>query len=382
MNIPDDILLMIPGPTNVPPQVLDALGSPSFYHRGAAFKELLEVCTEGLKKVYQTANDVLILTSSGSGAVEAAIVNVLSPGDKVLVIEGGKFGERMKDIAMTFGAEVDVLPVEPGRAADPEVVRRLLSDHKALLFVQNETSTGVRQDADLLAAAAREVGALSVVDTVSSMGGMSIPVDEWGLDAVAAGSQKAFMLPPGLAFVSMSEKAWEAAASARMPRAYFDLVAARKSLAKGQTPWTPNVNMIRALAVSLELIFAEGLENVWRRHHALGEACRAAVDALGLRLFADREHASDVVTAVHSPDGLDSKELVSRVRDNHKILISGGQGELAGKIFRIGHMGCCQLDDLLRTIEATAIELNALGFACAAQEGLAAARAAYQAAMG
>lgn len=381
MNIPDDILLMIPGPTNVPPPVLEALGSPSFYHRGTAFKELLEFCTDGLKKVYQTTNDVFILTSSGSGAVEAAIVNVLSPGDKVLVIEGGKFGERMKDIAMTFGAQVDVLSVEPGRAADPDVVRQRLSDHRALLFVQNETSTGVRQDADLLAAAARDVGALSVVDTVSSMGGMPIPVDEWGLDAVASGSQKAFMLPPGLAFVSMSERAWEAAATAKMPRAYFDLEAARKSLAKGQTPWTPNVNMIRALAVSLELILAEGLETVWRRHHALGEACRAAVDALGLQLFADREHASDVVTAVHSPQGLDSKDLVSRVRDNHKILISGGQGDLAGKIFRIGHMGCCQLDDLLRTIEATAVELNALGFACPTQDGLSAAEAAYQAAM-
>jgi aspartate aminotransferase-like enzyme len=381
MMIADDLLLMIPGPTNLPPEVQEALGRPAFYHRGNDFAELIAACNSGLKRVFQTGNDVFVLTSSGTGAVEAAVVNVLSPGDRVLAIDGGKFGERLGEIAAAFGARVDVLTVEPGRAADPADVTSRLSGHKALLFVQNETSTGVRQDADLLAAAASAAGAITVVDTVSSMGGMSIPCDRWGLDVVASGSQKAFMLPPGLAFVSMSPRAWEASASATMPRSYFDLRAAKKSLDKGQTPFTPNVNMVRALGVALDLILAEGLDKVWRRHHALAEACRASMKAMGLQLFADEPHASDVVTAVKSPDGVSSKDLVGRVRDNHRILISGGQGDLAGKIFRIGHMGCCQIDDLLRTLEATGLELQALGAKADLAAGLDAARAAFGASM-
>jgi aspartate aminotransferase-like enzyme len=208
---------------------------------------------------------------------------------------------------------------------------------------------------------------------------MSIPCDAWGLDVVASGSQKAFMLPPGLAFAMMGARAWEANATAKMPRSYFDLKAAKKSLEKGQTPFTPNVSMIRALGVALDLMLGEGLDNVWRRHHALANACRAWVKASGLDLLADEPHCSDVVTAVRSPEGTSSKDLVSRVRDNHRILISGGQGDLAGKIFRIGHMGCCQLDGLLRTLEATSLELQGLGFATDLAVGLDAARAAYKA---
>ncbi len=377
MIVADDVLLMIPGPTNLPAQVREALSRPSIYHRGDEFAELLAECTEGLKQVFQTSSDVLILTSSGTGAVEAAIVNLLSPGDKVLVIDGGKFGERMAEIARAYGAEVDVLYVERGRAADSEQVRERLDGHKAVLFVQNETSTGVRQDADQIAQVAAEAGALVVVDTVSSMGGMPIYVDEWGLDAVAAGSQKALMLPPGLAFVSLSDRGWRAAEEAKMPKYYFDLLAARKSLSKGQTPWTPNVNMIRALKASLDLIFDEGLQAVWKRHRALGQAARAAVKAAGLELLADAEHASDVVTAVKSPEGIDSQQLVQRVRQRHGILISGGQSELKGKIFRIGHMGCCQINDLLRTLEATIKELCELGWRASLADVMAAAEEAY-----
>lgn len=373
----DDVLLMIPGPTNLPPQVREALGRPAFYHRGKGFADLLAACTDGLRQVFQTSDDVLILTSSGTGAVEAALVTTLSPGDRVLAVQGGKFGERMVEIATVYGAEVDVLHVEPGRAADPDEVRARLAGHAALLFVQNETSTGVRQDADLLAAAAHEAGALTVVDTVSSMGGMPIPVQEWGLDAVASGSQKALMLPPGLAFVSMNDAAWAAAEKARMPRFYLDLVAARESLAKGQTPWTPNVSMIRALKAALDMILEEGLPQVWRRHRALAEATRAAVAAMGLELFADREHASDVVTAVKAPEGVDSQVLVKRVRDNHGVLISGGQEELKGKIFRVGHMGCCQIDDVLRTVSAICTELKELGTTLGQGKTLRAAQEAY-----
>jgi aspartate aminotransferase-like enzyme len=371
---------MIPGPTNLPPEVREALSRPSIYHRGPEFAELLATCTAGLKDVFQTSADVLILCSSSTGGVEASIVNFLSPGDRVLVVVGGKFGERMAQIAAAFGAEVEVLEVEYGRAVDPDQVRARLDGHQALLFVQNETSTGVRQDADLLAEAARERDALTIVDAVSSMGGMPIYTDRWGLDAVAAGSQKALMLPPGLAFVSASERAWQAAESARMPKFYFDLAAARAALAKGQTPWTPNVNMLRGLQAALRLIQAEGLAQVWRRHHALAEATRAAMEALGLSLLPDREHASDVVTAVRAPADLDSTALVKQVRERHGILISGGQGTLRGRIFRIGHLGCCQLSDVLRTVEAVARELKALGWARDVAGALEAARNSYQAA--
>ncbi|MCD6350512.1 MAG: alanine--glyoxylate aminotransferase family protein [Armatimonadetes bacterium] len=376
----EDVLLMIPGPTNLPPEVREALGRPAFYHRGSYFADLMKECTDGLRRVFGTSDDVLILTSSGTGAVEAAIVNTLSPGDRVLVINSGKFGERMGEIARAYGAEVDEIKLERGQAADPDQVRAALDGHTALLFVQNETSTGVRQDADLLAAAAHEAGAFVVVDTVSSMGGMEIPVERWGLDAVAAGSQKALMLPPGLAFVCLNERAWTAAEAATMPTYYFDLKAARASLAKGQTPWTPNISMIRALKASLDLIFAEGLEHVWQRHAALAAATRAAVAAMGLELLADVDHASDVVTAVRAPEGLDSSELVKRVRANHGILISGGQSELKGKIFRIGHMGCCQIDDVLKTVRAVAEELTALGHVADAGAALATAEQAYAAA--
>ncbi len=383
MTAAEDILLMIPGPTNLPPEVQDALGKPAFYHRGSYFAELLDRCTRGLQLVYQTENPVLILTSSGTGSVEAAIVNCLSPGDPALVVNGGKFGERMAEIARAWQIDADVIYVERGRAVDPDLIRQKLGEkrYKALLFVQNETSTGIRQDADVLGPMAAEAGVLTVVDTVSSMAGMPIYTDKWQLDFVAAGSQKALMLPPGLAFVSVSERGWAAVEQCKSPRYYFDLMAARKSLEKGQTPWTPNVNMVRALAAALDLIEAEGLERVWQRHHALGEATRAAIRAMGLELFADPDHASDVVTAVKAPDGIDSQELVKRVRDNHGILISGGQSELKGKIFRIGHMGCCQISEVLRTIEAVGTELSAMGVSCDLAAALSAAQEAYEAAM-
>ncbi len=373
-----DELLMIPGPTNVPGPVLEALSRPSTFHRGDEFARCLQACTEGLKEVFQTRNDVLILTASGTGGVEAAIVNCLSPGDSVVAIHSGKFGERMEEIATRFGAEVLSLDLGPGQAAHPDAAREALqkAQARALLFVQNETSTGVCQNVEGLAAAAHECGALSIVDAVSGMGGIPVRTDEWRLDVVVAGSQKAFMLPPGLAFVSVSNAAWQATETAAMPRYYFDLVAARKSLHKGQTPYTPNVNMFVALEAALGLMLDEGMEAVYARHASLGRACRAAMTALGLELLADPQCASDVVTAVKSPPGLDSTQLVSAVRTRHNILISGGQGDLKGRIFRIGHLGSCQLDELLETIQAVAQELAELGHACSAEEAVAAAQAA------
>ncbi len=373
-----DELLMIPGPTNVPAAVLEALSRPSMFHRGEQFARCLQACTAGLKQVFQTRNEVLILTASGTGGVEAGIVNCLSPGDRVVAIRSGKFGERMAEIADRYGADVTTIDIEPGKAADPDQVRRVVADvrPRALLFVQNETSTGVCQDVEQIAAAGRQYGALSIVDAVSGMGGIPVKTDAWGLDVVVAGSQKAFMLPPGLAFVAASDAAWQAAEEARMPRYYFDLPAARTALDKGQTPYTPNVNMFAALQAALDLMLAEGMENVYARHAMLGRACRAGIAALGLELLADPHYASDVVTAVKSPQQLDSTRLVAAVRARHNILISGGQGELKGRIFRIGHLGSCQLDDLVVTLQAVATELNELGYCCDPQEATAAAYAA------
>ncbi len=365
----NEMLLMIPGPTNLPQPVREALAQPAIYHRGEQAAQLLEVCAKGLKPVFGTESDVLILTSSSTGAMEAGIVNFLSPGDPVIAIDTGKFGQRLGAIAAAFGAEVTWLKVEPGRAASADVLDALCTqvEPKAVLFVQNETSTGVCQNVAALSEVANGHSALVIVDAVSSLGGIPFQMDKWSVDVVMSGSQKALMLPPGLAFVAVSERAWQAAETAQMPRYYFDLQAARKSAAKGQTPYTPNVSMIVALAEVISLLQAEGLPAVYRRHQQMGQATRAAVEALGLALFADPEFASDVVTAVQSPEGLDSTELVKRVRDDHNILISGGQGELKGKIFRIGHLGCAGIEQVRRTIEAIAASLIDLGYDCAAQ---------------
>ncbi len=363
---------MIPGPTNLPEPVREALSQPSIYHRGDQFAQLREVCSDGLKPLFGTKNEVLILTSSSTGAMEAGIVNFLSPGDRVIAINTGKFGGRLGEIAGAFGAQVSTLPVEAGRAATPAMLDALAAEVKpqAVLFAQNETSTGVCQNGAALAQVANDHGALVIVDAVSSLGGIPFEMDKWSVDGVMAGSQKALMLPPGLSFVAVSSRAWQAAESAQMPRYYFDLRVAHKSAQKGQTPYTPNTNMIVALAEVVALIQAEGLVNVYRRHHQMGEATRAAVQALGLRLFADPEYASDVVTAIQSPEGLDSTRLVKQIRDKHNILISGGQGELKGKIFRIGHLGCAGLREIRRTIKALAESLLDLGCQCSADAAL------------
>ena len=373
MDPSEDDLLMIPGPTNLPDAVRQALAQPSIYHRGERAAEVLANCTEGLKPLFGTEGDVLILTSSGTGGLEAAVTNFLSPGDRVLCVEAGKFGERMGDIAESFGARVSHCRFAYGQAADPQVVRDDLErgDFRALLCTYNETSTGVMQDVAALAEVAREAGCLVMVDCISCLGGVPVLMDEWGLDVVVAGSQKCLMLPPGLAFVAVRPGSWAAAEAARMPRYYFDLPKAVESLRKGQTPYTPNTSLLVALEASLRLIEGEGLGNVFARHRAMANAVRAAMGAARLELFADPKHASDTVTAGRSPcdcsgsrQGVDSVELVQTVWERHRVLISGGQGDLKGRIFRIGHMGMVQLPDVLRTLDAVADGLEQLGCAC------------------
>jgi aspartate aminotransferase-like enzyme len=370
---------MIPGPTNLPLSVREAIGAPSMYHRGPQFRELLTRCSQGLGQVFQTEHEVIILTSSGTGGVEAAITNLLNPDDRALAIRTGKFGERMGEIAERFGALVTWIDVEPGKAAEPHQLADVFArkPFKALLLVHNETSTGITQNVSTLAKIAQDYNCMTIVDSVSGMGGSPVRTDAWGLDAVVAGSQKAFMLPPGLAFVTLSERAWYLAERCKTPRFYFDLPSARKAQARGETPYTPAVNLIQGLGASLDLILSEGIEAVYARHAAAGRGVRNAMKALGLRLFADPAYASNVVTAVHIPEGMNSSDLVKRVGAAASVIISAGQGELKGAIFRIGHMGDFDLEILERTVQAVAEGLAELGHNCAPEDGLAALREAY-----
>jgi len=275
MDPSEDDLLMIPGPTNLPEPVRQALAQPSIYHRGERAAQLLATWTEGLKPLFGTEGDVLILTSSGTGGLEAAVTNFLSPGERVLCVEAGMFGERLGDIAESFGARVSRCRFAHGQAADPELVRDDLErgDFRAVLCAHNETSTGVMHDVAALAEVAREAGCLVIVDSISCLGGVPVLMDEWGLDVVVAGSQKCLMLPPGLAFVAVRPGSWAASEAARMPRYYFDLRKALESLEKGQTPYTPNMSLLVALEASLQLIEGEGLAHVFARHQAMATQC-------------------------------------------------------------------------------------------------------------
>ncbi len=350
----DDLLIMIPGPTGLPPEVREALARPAIGHRSNAFAELLEECTEGMKHVFQTGNDMLILTASGTGGLEAAIVNFLSPGDPVLAVSIGNFGERIGTIAEIFGADVTWLRFEWGEAADLSAVKEALARKRfrAMLFTQNETSTAITNPVPELARAAAEAGALTIVDAISGMGGIEVRTDDWDLDVVVAGSQKALMLPPGLAFVSVNEKAWEATERATMPRFYFDLAKAQEYLGRGQTPYTPNTSLFVALQASLRLILAEGLENCWARHAEAAATVRRGVQKVGLKLFGDQRYASNVVTAFLPPEGVDPKQISNHMLDKHGILITGGQGKLRGQILRIGHLGTVTEDQVSRTLAA------------------------------
>lgn len=337
----DDPMLMIPGPTGLPEQVREALSRPQVGHRTPQFAELMADCTAGMKYVFQTENDVLILTASGTGGLEAAVVNFLSPGDSVLAVSVGNFGERIGTIAETFGADVTWVRSEWGEPADTDGVKAALSrqSFKAVLFTQNETSTSITNPVAELAALAREVGALTIVDAISGMGAIEVRTDDWGLDVVAAGSQKALMLPPGLAFVSVSERAWAASEAATMPSFYWDLAKARESLEKGQTPYTPNTSLFVALKAALDLIRAEGIESVWARHARHAQRVRDGVAALGLEPFGDPAYASNVVTAFKPPAGVDASDIIAYIREQHGILITGAQGRYKGQFLRIGHLG-------------------------------------------
>ena len=361
--------LRVPGPTPLPDPVREAGARQMINHRGPEFATLLARCTEGLQQAMATTNDVLLLTASGTGGLEAAIVNHLSPGDPVLAVSIGSFGERFAKIAATYGADVRRLTTEPGQAADPTAVAGALADMradgrspKAVLLTHNETSTGVTNPVAAISMIvhAEAPEALLLVDGISGVGAIPFQTDGWGLDVVVTGSQKSWMVPPGLAMIAVGERAWAASEHATTPRFYFDLRASRDYATRGQTPWTPAIGILFALAAGLDLIEAEGYPAVFARHAACAAATRAGARALGLRLFADPGHASDTVTAIHMPDGLEWKAFDADLRARG-LVAAGGQGNLAGKIFRIGHLGDITLPDVLAIMEILEESLDALG---------------------
>jgi len=348
--------LRVPGPTPCPDEVLQAMTKQMVDHRGKEFGELLQRTTGQLKGVFQTKGDLLLLTGSGTGGLEAAIVNTLSPGDKVLAISIGAFGDRFADIAEQFGAEVTRLNIEWGKAADPERVRQALKADPSIsgvLVTHNETSTGVTNDLASISAVVREFDLLLLVDGVSSIGSINLPVDEWQCDVVATASQKGWMAPPGLAMVSVSEKAWRAYDKAKMPRFYWDFGKAKRFLQeKNQNPWTPAVSVLYGLAVGLDMMEKETLPGVFARHARVAQTAREGMKSLGLSLFADEAHASNTVTAVKGPDGVDVKRLLQILREEHGVALAGGQRSLEGKIFRIGHLGWVKESDIKEVVTA------------------------------
>ena len=347
--------LRIPGPTPCPPEVLEAIGRQMINHRGKEFADIIQDATAKLKQLFQTSNDVFLLTGSGTGGMEAAIVNTLSPGDKVLSVSVGVFGNRFAEIAESYGAEVTHLNFEFGTAADPEAVRQSLKADagiSAVLVTHNETSTAVTNDLKSISAIAKEFDKLLLVDAISALGSIDLPVDAWQCDVVVTGSQKGWMVPPGLAMVSVSDAAWQAHAKAKMPRFYWDFTKARSYLEKGQTPWTPSVSVFFGFAVALDMMLSEGLRNIFARHARVADLARSGVKSLGLSLFADEKCVSNTITAVKASEGLDVARLLQILREEHKVVLAGGQANLAGKIFRIGHLGWVTEDDIKEVLEA------------------------------
>ncbi|MBI4638695.1 MAG: alanine--glyoxylate aminotransferase family protein [Candidatus Rokubacteria bacterium] len=355
--------LMAPGPTPVPSQVLLAMAQPIIHHRTPEYEALYIEVRAGLKRLFQTSQDVIPLACSGTGAMEAAVVNTLSAGERVAVVRAGKFGERWVEICRAFGVDVIELPAPFGETVAPERVAETLRTHrgvKAVLTQHSESSTGVLHDVRGFATATRGTDAILIVDAVSSLGIADLPMDAWGVDVVVAGSQKGLMLPPGLGFCALSEKAWARGAASSLPKYYFDLAEERKFVAKNEAHFTPPVSIVVGLREVLRMLEAEGLENVFRRHGRLAQATRAGVEALGLEVF-PRATPSPALTAIVSPRGIDSEKIVAAYAQSHNITIAGGQGEMKGRLFRLGHMGYAAEFDVIVALSALEQVLADLG---------------------
>jgi aspartate aminotransferase-like enzyme len=368
--------MFTPGPTMVPAEALLAEAAPMIHHRTPQFSTVLMEVTEWLKEIMGTKQDVYILAGSGTAAMEAAIANTCSPGDKAVCVAGGKFGERWGEICQVYGCKTKVITLEAGRSFTAEQAARALDETpgaRVLCITQSETSTGALTDVESIAAIARERETLLVVDAITGVGIHPMRMDEWGVDVVVSGSQKGLMIAPGLAFIAVSPRAWKAVEKCTSPRFYLDLAAMRKNLQKKTTAFTPAISLIRSLHCTLTMLRQEGLENVFARHARLAEATRAAMAALGLKLVA--ECPVNGVTAVWAPDGIDTDKMTKKMRDEWGVTMAGGQDELKGRIFRIGHMGYVSEEDLLVAVATVERALREFGYEFEPGMGLVAANA-------
>ncbi|MGE4581897.1 MAG: alanine--glyoxylate aminotransferase family protein [Synechococcus sp.] len=362
----DKLTLMIPGPTPVPETVLKAMGRHPIGHRSGEFQAIVRRTTEQLKWLHQTSGDVLVITGSGTAAMEAGIINTLSRGDKVICGDNGKFGERWVKVARAYGLDVDVIKAEWGQPLDPEAFRTALEADtakaiKAVILTHSETSTGVINDLETIARHVKNHGtALTLADCVTSLGATDVPMDAWGLDVVASGSQKGYMLPPGLSFVAMSDRAWDAYERSDLPKFYLDLGPYRKTAAKDSNPFTPAVNLYFGLEAALDMMQNEGLEAIFARHARHRSAAQAGMKAIGMPLFAAEGYGSPAITAV-APEGIDAEQLRKAVKEKFDILLAGGQDHLKGQVFRIGHLGFVCDRDVLTAVSAIEATLQALG---------------------
>ena len=371
--------LFTPGPTAVPAEVLETQARPLIHHRTEEFRRALTESMRGLQYVIETRNPVVVLTASGSGAMEATVLNLTQPGDTVIVTEVGKFSERWREIAEVFGVRVVVVRAEYGQVASPEDVERAFKENPGagvLFTTHSETSTGALQDVEAFAKVAQRHGALIAVDAITSAGAHRVRTDEWGLDAVVGGSQKGVMIPPGLGYVSLSQRAIAKMRSGRHPVYYFDLLKAVASAEKGDTPYTPAITLVLALECALAMMRAEGIENIVARHEANGNAVRAAVKAMGLELLA--KVPSNAATAVVTP-GDSAGQITKHIEKRYGVKIAGGQGSLKGKIVRLGHLGYYDETDMYTLVSAFEATLNDLGLVKTFGAGVAALRSSYQA---
>jgi len=359
--------LLLPGPTPIPERVVRAMGKPMVNHRGPEFKQILTEITENIKKIYRTRENILIYPASGTGALEAAVVNFLSPGDKVLAISIGVFGDRFAKIAEEFGADVEKISFEWGTSADPQVIKERIDQDKnkeikAVLITHNETSTGVFNDIKTIRKGILDHPALFMVDAVSGLAAVDLRMDEWNLDVVVSGSQKAFMIPPGLSFVAFNEKALKVHERSNNRKYYWDVTSGMKYLEKGQNPYTPAISLYYGLQEALRMMLEEGLDNILQRHRDYRDMVRGAVKEMGLGLLADDAAASTALTSVLVPEKIGANKIRKYMHEKFNIVLAGGQQRLDNIIFRIGHLGYVRELDLLSVLAALEIALIKSGY--------------------
>ena len=362
----DKLNLMIPGPTPVPENVLSSMSKHPIGHRSGDFQEIVQKTTEQLKWLHQTTADVLTITGSGTAAMEAGIINTLSKGDQVICGDNGKFGERWVKVARAYGLDVKVVKADWGTPLDPNQFKRILEEDtnekiKAVILTHSETSTGVINDLKSINNEVKNHSkAITIADCVTSLGACNIPMDEWGIDVIASGSQKGYMIPPGLSFVAMSKRAWEANNQSNLPKFYLDLKQYLKTVNQNSNPFTPAINLYFALEASLTMMQKEGLNNIFARHARHQKATQEGIKAMGLILFTKENFGSPAITAV-KPENIDAESIRKAIKNDFDILLAGGQDHLKGKIFRIGHLGFVNNRDIISVISALESTLDKMG---------------------